>query len=1016
MAMSLDMIFDMTVPLWLEMSCAVVIAVLLALVKITYNPNSQRKKVPGEVSDAPVGRAAFALSQNIEADVAAGKSASALAAWRSVKKRCTLPVDALPHLVRAFLEADPDALTSELLEHMRTHAATLATPKAAAAVLDTIARSGRVQLLEELAAAFQQRLHIPRGTAMYEALLNGFAAAGCKEKVNELIAQMRAKRLKVTVRGFSLIIKGYLRNGLLDEALFHIHEMRSQGFHLPSFAVAEIFRAAREAGRSEEMLDKVIVELKLSQDAVTVLLEDCLTRHDRALAERVTFLSGEAGLPLAHAASEALLRLYANTGDLKALSVLDDMQRSGSLRFTEGFCVGILTRCAEAKFLRLAEEVVRRARAQEGKMTVTLYSALMKVYAYCGLYSRACDLYEQLIADGLQPDSIMYGCVLRFANECGRSSLVQQLSDKVDACDVQHCMSLMRAAGSEGKLDRAFEHFKKLKVAGGKPDVASYNCLVDVCVNAGDMKRARMLLEDMRSIGHVDKISYNTMVKGYCAFHDAHAAKKMLKEMEAAGFSPNDITFNSLINMAGSSGNMSDAWGYLRDMQERGIVLDKYTICTMLKSLRRSGGSRKDHLSVLELLDELNLDICGDEVLLNMVLDACIRQAKQQRLETILAAYEKSCLRPAAHTYGSLVRAYSALKRLDRCRALWSEMMDDRRMELNSIVFGCMLDALVCSGCMEEALTLFNKWKGCVSGNSVIYSTLMKGFANSHLPEQAMSLFHEMRASGIRPTTTSYNTVADAQARVGNATAVQKLVDLMKEDQCRPDHVTHSIMVKAFCIAGNLEQAFQVFKTMQMPDANFSSRAGVGSRDGSVTIAFNTLLDGCIKHNKMSLADQLLDQVEEFGVQPTNFTLCIFLKMCGRRRQLMRAMRAAENWPKKYNFSTNSAVRTCLMSACLKCESVESALKIFQDGKSSGLADAKAYGVLIAGCVRHGALEPAIQLVDEAYSLNRTDGLDTTVVEHLIQLLTEKGLGDRIGQPLLQRLRAAGVSVGAAGQ
>jgi len=928
-----------------------------------------------------------------------------------------VPVDTLPHLVRAFLEEDPDALTSEMIGYMRVHAATLGTPKAAFIVLDNVARSGHVQALERLATAFQQYLHVPPGTAMHESLLLGFAAAGCKEKVDEVIAQMRAKGLKVTARAFLLIIKGYLRNGLLDAALLHVDEMRMQGFHLPCLAVVEIFRAAQGAGRSEELLDKVLGMLKLSQDASTILLEDCLARQDRALAERIRAMASDSGLKLPQAASEALLRLYVISGDLRALDVLDEMQRFGSFYFSERFCVGILTRCADAKFLRMAEELVRRARAAEGKLTVTTYSALMKVYAHCGLYTKACGLYEQVLADGLQPDSIMYSCLLKFANECGRLDLARELSQKVNASDVQHCMLLMRTAGAEGKLDKAFEHLKTLREAGGKPDIASYNCLIDVCVNAGDMKRAGIVFDDMRSTGRVDKISYNTMVKGYCAFHDAHAAKKMLKEMEAAGFSPNDITFNSLINMAGSSGNMSDAWGYLRDMQERGIVLDKYTICTMLKSLRRSGGSRKDHLSVLELLDELNLDICGDEVLLNMVLDACIRQAKQQRLETILAAYEKSCLRPAAHTYGSLIRAYSALRRFDRCRALWAEMMDDRRMELDRIVFGCMLDALVCAGCMDEALALFNKWKGFMEVNSVIYSTLMKGFASSHLPDQAMGLFHEMRAAGIRPTTTSYNTVADALARVGKVTEVQKLVGLMSDDACQPDHVTHSIMVKAFCIAGNLDQAIQVFNKMQMNDPGFTSRPCVGARDGSITIAFNTLLDGCIKHNRSSLADRLLDQVEELGVQPTNFTLCIFLKMCGRRRQLARALRAAEQWPKRYNFSANSAVRTCLMSACFKCDSVESAFKVFRNEKTSGFPDARAYGVIITGCVRHGALDSAVQLVEEAYGLNcRSHGrvgrhpgaaLDASVVEQLVNELMDKESGEGASQPILQTLRAA---------
>lgn len=1015
MAISLDLIYDLTVPLWMEVSLAVSMGILFAIAKLFYlgQASAKSKVAKSETPSVAVTRGSSQLRQTIEAEVEAGRSEAALAVFQASKGRVAVPLDTLPHLVRAFLDADPGALIGSILDHMSTHAESLANSKAAALVLDTVARTGNVQILEELAAGLQQRLHIPRSTGFYEALLGGFAVAGCKDKVDELVEEILARRQKVTVRGHSLMVKGFLRSGLIDDALEQIGEMVGQGFHVPSFAVAELFRAAREAGRSEEVLDRALGEVSLNSDAVTILLEDCMARQDQAFAERVKSLSQDAGLSLSPSGSEALLRLYAVVGDAKALEIFEELKQSGTLRLNEAFCVGILTRCADSKFLRLAEEVVRCARAQRG-MTVTLYSALMKVYAYCGLYGKACDLYKLLRADGLEPDAVMYGCLLKFAVECGRHDVLAELSGKVDALDVQNCMSLIRAAGQAHNLDQAFEYFEKLKEAGGKLDIPTYNCLVDACANAGDMRRARILLDHMKSIDQVDKISYNTMMKGYCVKGDTVGARSLLKEMDAAGFPPNDITFNSLINMAVTAESMPDAWGFVDEMQRRGLPLDKYTICTMLKSLRKSHAPRRDTARVLALFDEANLDIFADEVLLNMVLDTCIRHSEHRRLTDILAGYEKSNLRPAAHTYGSLIRACSALKRLDNCWQIWTEMVQERAMEPNSIVLGCMLDALVTSSCVEEALELFNKWKKHVTVNSVLYSTLMKGFANNHLPVEAMNLFHEMRASGIRPTTMSYNTVADAQARVGNTEAVQKLVELMREDNCTPDHVTHSIVVKAYCVVGDLDQGCMVFKNMRRRDASGSIS---GSSDGSVTIAFNTLLDGCVRHNKFDLADQLLEQLEEFGVVPTNFTLCILLKMCGRRRQLDRAIRAAESWPKRYGFATNAAVKTCLMCACLKSDSVKDAFKVFEDVKASGCADAKAYGVLLNGCVRHGALEEAVQLVEEAYGLSqpggtrRGEGVEMQALEELISVLSQRGLGERFGAPLLNKLRAAGVSI-----
>jgi pentatricopeptide repeat protein len=68
--------------------------------------------------------------------------------------------------------------------------------------------------------------------------------------------------------------------------------------------------------------------------------------------------------------------------------------------------VGVLSCSADAKSLRLAEEVLQYCRSQH-RMTVAVYSAMTKVYAYCGLHDRACDLYPEVFEQGFVPDSIM---------------------------------------------------------------------------------------------------------------------------------------------------------------------------------------------------------------------------------------------------------------------------------------------------------------------------------------------------------------------------------------------------------------------------------------------------------------------------------------------------------------------------------------------------------------------------------------------------------------------------------
>merc|ERR1712232_1347636 len=90
-------------------------------------------------------------------------------------------------------------------------------------------------------------------------------------------------------------------------------------------------------------------------------------------------------------------------------------------------------------------------------------------------------------------------------------------------------------------------------------------------------------------------------------------------------------------------------------------------------------------------------------------------------------------------------------------------------------------------------------------------------------------------------------------------------------------------------------------------------------------------------------------------------------------------------------------------------------------------ADTKAYGSLIHGCVRHGKLDVAIQLVEEVYGITPGGGggggvgpmgqkdnrnaipqkaMDMEPIEQLLCALQNAGMAESKGVPLLNKLRA----------
>ena len=64
---------------------------------------------------------------------------------------------------------------------------------------------------------------------------------------------------------------------------------------------------------------------------------------------------------------------------------------------------------------------------------MTVHCALMLVYVYCGMFDKAGDMYQTILEDGVVPDATMYGCLMKFAVECGRTELAMEISKAAPA-------------------------------------------------------------------------------------------------------------------------------------------------------------------------------------------------------------------------------------------------------------------------------------------------------------------------------------------------------------------------------------------------------------------------------------------------------------------------------------------------------------------------------------------------------------------------------------------------------
>jgi pentatricopeptide repeat domain-containing protein 1 len=537
--------------------------------------------------------------------------------------------------------------------------------------------------------------------------------------------------------------------------------------------------------------------------------------------------------------------------------------------------------------------------------------------------------------------------------------------------DIQNYMSLFRACGRERNSRKAVELLAELETSNVGADTTAYNCVLDVCIKCGDRRAVADLFTKMKVTGYVDTISYNTLLKGMgpgaTGLTDANM---VLAEMRSLNLAPNLITYNSLINYAISTGDIKSAWSFVTNMEEEGIRVDHFTCSIMMKGLR-TASQPADVDRTIALIDRSA--VTPDEVLVNTLLDACIRLRDVKRLTGALSTFRKGGVVPSDHAYGSVFKAYGHARALEEAWACWDDMLA-RQVSPSDGTVQAMVDTLVQCGAGSDAKKVLDQ-AAKVGSKPANYLTLLKTLVQKRDLQAVLELYNSMPAASL--TLSVYNMVIDACARQGEAEKGADVFKAMMSAGVTPDVATYSSVIKAYVVQGDLEQAVQLFTLMR--------KRGVQPDVG----LFNTLLDGLARKQMSALVGLVLQDMEGSSLAPTAATLAILVKMYGRSHDLESAFAYVDSWKIKYNLEANSQVLAALLTACANSGDMAKAQEVFAQLRTP---DSKAYTAMVQGHLKAQSVKDALRLLEAAVSQQVV--LDQELIDNAMFMADRRNLAN----------------------
>ncbi|KAL3156917.1 hypothetical protein ABBQ38_001179 [Trebouxia sp. C0009 RCD-2024] len=343
--------------------------------------------------------------------------------------------------------------------------------------------------------------------------------------------------------------------------------------------------------------------------------------------------------------------------------------------------------CISVGKLSEARALLQDMKQQNIPADIRVFNILLKGYSRRGGVAAVAGIMQEMTDAGLKPSAVTYNTLIDTYVNAGQLPQARQMcSDALDAgvaLDVWSYSALIKGYVQKSNLQAALELLQDMKQAHGvPPNEVTYSTLIDGCVREGAVDTGRQLLTEMVARGvKPNAVTYNTLLRAY-AMDDKVEMKDafgMLAEMGKEGVMPTVDTFNTLMDACIRRVNPAAVPRLFNQMEQSGYSPDAVSYTTLIRALSWLGRSN----DALQAFEELNANpnAQADLYAYNAIISALSVAGRMEDAEKYLrraAQLAQDQQEPApVEAFGATIKGYARLNNaeaaLDVLREFWQQ-------------------------------------------------------------------------------------------------------------------------------------------------------------------------------------------------------------------------------------------------------------------------------------------------------------------------------------------------------
>ncbi|KAL2342302.1 hypothetical protein Fmac_003587 [Flemingia macrophylla] len=543
-----------------------------------------------------------------------------------------------------------------------------------------------------------------------------------------------------------------------------------------------------------------------------------------------------------------LIRTYAWTGPFQhSIHLYHRMLLLGvtPTNFTFPF---VLKACSALQAFHVGRQIHGHALTLGLQTDVYVSTALLDMYAKCGNLSEAQTIFDSMSHRDIVAWNAIIAAFSLHALPTQTMHLVVQMQHAGIAPNSSTIVSLLPTLGQANALRQGKAiHAYSVRKIFTHDNVILATGLLDMYAKCHHLSYARKIFN---AVNQKNDICWSAMIGGYVICDSMRDALALYDDMvHMHGLNPTPVTLASILRACANLTDLNKGKNLHSYVIKSGINSDT-TVGNSLISMYAKCGMMDDALG---FLDEM---VTKDTVSYSAIISGCVQNGYAEKAVLIFRQMQLSVIYPDSATMIGLLPACSHLAALQHGVCCHGNSVV-RGFTANTSICNAIIDMYAKCGKIHISRRVFDSMN---KRDIVSWNTMIIGYGIHGLYIEAFSLFHELRASGLKPDDVTFIAVLSACSHSGLVTEGKYWFNTMSQDLNISPRMAHYLcIVDLLARAGNLDEAYSFIKRMPFePDVR----------------VWSALLAACRTHKNIEMGEQVSKKIQLLGPEGTgNFVL-----------------------------------------------------------------------------------------------------------------------------------------------